>query len=144
MSAKLRGDEREPNDSPPTTVEVRLHEVAHARTGDKGNRLNVAVIPYHEQAYPYIVEQITEERVLALFSHRGATCVTRYELPKLPACNYVIDDVLEGGVNASLNLDGHGKTLSSLVLTLSIRVPAHLALHSPQDDRSRANHRRTA
>ena len=101
-----------PEETTEETVEVRLHEIAHARTGDKGNRLNVSVIPYRAEAYPYILEQITEERVLALFSHRGATRVRRYELPKLPACNFVIEDVLEGGVNASLNLDGHGKTLS--------------------------------
>ena len=112
-----------------SVVQVRLHDVCHARTGDKGNRLNVSVIPYHTEAFGFVREQITEDKVLALFAHRGATRVQRFELPNLPAFNFVIDDVLQGGVNASLNLDGHGKTLSFLVLTLPIQVPAALTRH---------------
>ena len=108
-------------------VTVRLHDVAHARSGDKGNRSNISVIPYHAGCYPALVEQVTEARVLSLFAHRGATRVARYELPNLPALNFVIDDVLCGGVNASLGLDGHGKTLSSFLLTLEVAVDrAHL------------------
>ena len=110
-------------------MKVRLHEVCHARTGDKGNRLNVSVIPYHAETFALLREQLSEERVLELFSHRGATAVRRYELPNLPAFNFVIDDVLQGGVNGSLNLDGHGKTLSFLVLTLEVEVPKHLTRH---------------
>ena len=109
-------------------VEVPLHRVAHARAGDKGNRLNVSVIPYREDAYPLLVAQVTPERVHALFAHRGATAVRRYELPLLPALNFVIDDVLEGGVNGSLNLDGHGKTQSFRLLSLSVRVPRRLVV----------------
>ena len=93
-------------------VVVPLHEIAHGRAGDKGNRSNISVIAYVPEAYPFILEQVTAERVHGLFAHRGATAVVRYELPKLAAINLVIDDVLEGGVNGSLNLDGHGKTLS--------------------------------
>jgi len=59
-----------------------------------------------------------------LFRHRGATGVRRYELPLIAAFNFVIDDVLEGGVNGSLNLDGHGKTHSFRLLELPVRVPA--------------------
>ncbi len=107
---------------------VPLHHVAHARAGDKGNRLNVSVIPYHAEAYPLLVEQVTPERVRALFAHRGAVAVRRYELPLLPALNLVIDDALEGGVNGSLNLDGHGKTLSFRLLSLPVRVPRRLTV----------------
>lgn len=105
-------------------VEVPLHAIAHGRAGDKGNRLNISIIPYDAEAYPLLVEQVTPERVHALFRHRGATGVRRYELPRLPALNFVIDDVLEGGVNGSLNLDGHGKTSSFRLLALPVRVPA--------------------
>lgn len=105
-------------------VEVPLHAVAHARAGDKGNRSNVSVVPYLPEAFQYLVEQVTEERMLAVFAHKGATRVTRYVLPKLPAMNFVIDDALEGGVNGSLCLDGHGKALSFLVLgDIRVRVP---------------------
>ncbi|WP_222707899.1 AtuA-related protein [Zeimonas arvi] len=104
-------------------VEVPLHRIAHARAGDKGDRLNVSVIVYREADFPLIREQLTGERVHALFAHRGATRVQRYELPRLWALNFVIDDVLEGGVNDALNLDGHGKTHSFLVLSLPVRIP---------------------
>lgn len=105
-------------------ITVPLHAIAHARTGDKGNRLNVAVIVHHPDVWPVLTEQVTEARIAALFVHRRPTAVRRYLLPNLHALNFVIDDVLEGGVNAALNLDGHGKTLSFLVLTLPVVVPA--------------------
>jgi len=103
--------------------EVTLHEIAHARTGDKGNRVNVSVIAYRQEDYPLLVVQVTAERIRHLFQARGAGTVRRYELPLLKALNFVVDDVLEGGVNGSLNLDGHGKSLSFLVLTLPITRP---------------------
>jgi len=102
---------------------VPLHRVAHGRAGDKGNRLNVSVIPYDSGAYAAIAQQLTEQRVLDVFAHRGATGVKRYDLPLLPALNFVIEDVLEGGVNGSLNLDGHGKSNSFLLLGIEVRVP---------------------
>ena len=107
-------------------VEARLHEIAHARAGDKGNRSNISLIPYDPEAWPVLLEQATEARVLALFAARGATRVTRHELPNLPALNFVIDDALQGGVNAALNLDQHGKTLSFLLLSLPVTVPRRL------------------
>jgi hypothetical protein len=105
-------------------VEVPLHAVAHARAGDKGNRSNISVIPYRAEAFAYLVEQVTEARMLAVFAHKGATAVKRYVLPKLPAMNFVIDNALEGGVNSSLCLDGHGKALSFMVLgDISVKLP---------------------
>ena len=95
---------------------VLLHELAHARAGDKGNCSNISVIPYNPEHFPLLQEQLTEEVVLDVFRHKGATRVVRYELPKLPAFNFVIENALEGGVNDSLNLDGHGKTFSFLLL----------------------------
>jgi len=113
-------------------IRVRLHEVAHARTGDKGNRANVSLIPYHAECWSYLHEQVTPDRVRQQFAHRGAGNVVRYELPNIRAFNFVIDDVLEGGVNASLNLDGHGKTLSFLLLMLEVDVPAECLRHTEQ------------
>lgn len=106
--------------TPPTSV--TLHQLAHARAGDKGERLNVALFAYDPDHYATLLEQVTEERVLALFAHRGASRVRRYPLPNLAGMNFVIDDVLQGGVNGALNLDGHGKTLSFLLLSLEINV----------------------
>jgi hypothetical protein len=108
---------------------VPLYCAAHARTGDKGNRSNISVIAWHPVLYDAIVEQITEEAVAAQFSHRKPTQVTRYLLPKLHAMNFVLDDVLDGGVNDSLNLDSHGKALSFLLLEIPLTVPASLVPH---------------
>jgi hypothetical protein len=120
-------------------IEVPLHAVAHARAGDKGNRSNISVIPYRPEAFALLVEQVTEERVLAVFAHKGATAVRRHVLPKLPAMNFVIDNALEGGVNASLCLDGHGKALSFLLLgDITVRVPAEcIPAGSPYRDRQK-------
>ena len=104
----------------PDLIVTRLHQVAHARAGDKGNRSNISLIPYNANLYSLLKEQVTESRVLALFSHKGATKVTRYELPNLPAFNFVLDDALEGGVNSALNLDQHGKSLSCLLYTSTL------------------------
>lgn len=106
--------------------EVLLHEVAHSRAGDKGNRLNISLIPYRAELYSILAEQVTSDRVLALFRHRGATACVRHDLPLLQAFNFVVDEVLEGGVNGSLNLDGHGKTHSSRLLALTVNIPADL------------------
>ena len=103
-------------------LEVPLHRVAHGRAGDKGNRLNVSVMPYDSGAYAALADQLTEARVLEAFAHRGAARVKRYDLPLLPAFNFVIEDVLEGGVNGSLNLDGHGKSNSFLLLAMLVRI----------------------
>ena len=109
-------------------IEVPLYEIAHGRTGDKGDRLNVSIIPFDDSGYDAIAEQATEARMLEMFQHRGATEARRYDLPKLKAFNFVIENVLQGGVNNSLNLDGHGKTLSFHALTMTVRVtPAVLA-----------------
>lgn len=122
-----------------TLVEVPLHAVAHGRAGDKGNRLNVSLFPYDSALYPLLAEQVTAQRVHELFRHRGATGVRRYELPLIAGLNFVIDDVLEGGVNGSLNLDGHGKTNSFRLLTLPVRVPAHFVRYAPAANPQKGN-----
>lgn len=104
--------------------QVALYELAHGRTGDKGNRINVSLIAYREQDYALLVREVTEERVAAWFGHRHPTEVRRYLLPRLAAMNFVLDDVLDGGVNDSLNLDMHGKALSFHLLAMTIPVPA--------------------
>jgi hypothetical protein len=99
---------------------VLLHTLAHARTGDKGNRSSISLVAYEPQHWSLLVEHVTETRVAQLFAHRRPTRVTRYLLPRLHAMNFVIDDALDGGVNGALNLDSHGKALSGLLLSLTI------------------------
>ena len=107
-----------------TLRSVRLQEIANARSGDKGNRLNIALVCRDPAHYAAVAAQITAGRVAAAFAARKPTQVVRYDLPKLSAFNFVLDDVLEGGVNASLGLDGHGKSLSFVLLDLPIDIDA--------------------
>ncbi|MBI5277580.1 MAG: hypothetical protein HY854_14085 [Burkholderiales bacterium] len=101
-------------------MKTQLHSLAHARTGDKGSRSCISVIAYDAKHWEALVAQVTEDRVAELFAHRKPSSVQRFLLPQLHAMNFVLDDVLDGGVNGSLNLDTHGKCLSSLLLTLPI------------------------
>jgi len=107
-------------------VLVPLYRAAHGRTGDKGNRSNISVIAWHPQLWPLLLAQVTPEAVAAHFRHRAPSRVQRFVLPRLHAMNFVLDDVLDGGVNDALNLDTHGKALAFLLLDLPIRVPAGL------------------
>src|SRR2546425_3388539 len=109
-------------------INIPLHQLAHGRAGDKGSTVNISVIAYQAGLFPLLLEQVTEEKVRSLFRHRHPTAVRRYLLPKLGAMNFVLEDVLDGGVNDSLNLDSHGKTLAFLLLGLEIAVPKELAV----------------
>ncbi len=105
---------------------LRLHELAHARTGDKGNHSNIALFAYHPLCYTILVEQVTEHRVAELFAARRPTRIKRFLLPNLNGMNFLLENVLDGGVNESLNLDMHGKALSFLLLSLEVTVPDDL------------------
>ena len=93
-----------------------LHAIAHARAGDKGNVSNVSLVAYRPEAYKFLATNVTADKVHKLYADLGARGVTRYDLPLLSAFNFVIDDVLDGGVNASRSIDRHGKTLSYILL----------------------------
>ncbi|MET4575411.1 AtuA-related protein [Ottowia thiooxydans] len=108
---------------------VPLWRAAHGRTGDKGNRANISVIAWHPRLYPLLVDQVTQEKVGYQFRHRRPSQVQRFLLPTLHAMNFVLDDVLDGGVNDALNLDAHGKALAFLLLELQIAVPRDLREH---------------
>ena len=112
-----------------TSRTVALYRAAHGRTGDKGNRSNISVVAWHPSLWPLLVEQVSEARVAAQFAHRRPSRVTRYLLPNLQSMNFVLDDVLDGGVNDALNLDSHGKALAFLLLDLPITVPEALCEH---------------
>lgn len=105
------------------TRQIKLHEIAHARAGDKGNTSNVSVWAYDPGDYPLIKEQLTAERIKLAFPRLIRGPVQRYELDHLHGLNFVMADALEGGVNTSLGLDSHGKSWSYLILGLSIEVP---------------------
>lgn len=112
--------------APIDVLTVPLWRAAHGRTGDKGNRSNISVIAWRPALFPLIEAQITEAVVARSFAHRRPSRVQRFVLPSLQAMNFVLDEVLDGGVNDALNLDSHGKALSFLLLDLPLQVPAKL------------------
>lgn len=99
---------------------MKLRDLAHSRTGDKGNISNISVIAYDPKHYPLLLAQVTSARVRAHFAGIVAGDVVRYELPGIAALNFVMDQALGGGVTRSLALDAHGKSLSSALLELEI------------------------
>jgi hypothetical protein len=101
----------------------RVYDLGHSRAGDKGNTSNISVVAYNEAAWRVLKEELTAERVMAAYAHLAKGPVTRYELPNLRALNFVIENALGGGVTRSLRQDMHGKSLSSLIL--SIELPGH-------------------
>jgi hypothetical protein len=110
---------------------LKLHEIAHARAGDKGNISSVSVWAYDPADYPLIKEQLTAERVRDAFPRLFRGDVVRYELDHLHGLNFVMQEALEGGVNTSLGLDSHGKSWSFLLLGLEIEVPDNAPARRP-------------
>jgi hypothetical protein len=98
-------------------MSVKVYDLGHARAGDKGNTSNVSVTAYDERAWNILREQLTAERVMHAYSEGP---VTRYELPKLKALNFVIENALGGGVTVSLAQDMHGKSLSFVMLGIEL------------------------
>lgn len=97
-----------------------LRDLAHARSGDKGNISNIAVFAYDPADYPLLALHVTAARVRAHFSDIVHGPVERYEMPGLQALNFVLHGALGGGVTRSLALDAHGKSLSSSLLDMEI------------------------
>ena len=97
-----------------------LRDIAHTRTGDKGNRSTLSVIAHRPEDYPRLVATLTPERVRLHLAGIVQGDVMRYELPHLHALNFVLQQSLGGGVTRSLALDAHGKCLASALLHLAL------------------------
>ncbi|HIV80391.1 MAG TPA: hypothetical protein IAB13_05485 [Candidatus Avanaerovorax faecigallinarum] len=99
---------------------MKLWEIAHSRTGDKGNISNISLIAYKPEDYEMLKEKVTAEKVKEHFAGMVKGDVVRYELPNIQALNFVMYDALGGGVTRSLSVDMHGKGLSSYLLDMEI------------------------
>jgi hypothetical protein len=104
-------------------VKVRLLDLAHARSGDKGDTANVGVIARRPADYPLLVRELTSERVAAHFAGMITGGVERFELPNLHALNFLLHGALGGGGTISLKTDAQGKTLSTALLRMEVEVP---------------------
>ena len=100
-----------------------MRDIAHGRSGDKGNHANIAVIAYTPAGYAWLREQLTAEVVRDYFARLGPARVVRYEAPNLLALNFVLYDVLAGGASQSLRIDTQGKTLALALLQMAIPRP---------------------
>ena len=105
---------------------VQLIRLAHGRSGDKGDTVNVGVIARHADLYPIIVEQVTVKRVRAHFRDMVRGKVERFELPNIWALNFLLHGALDGGGTVSLMTDAQGKTFSTALLRMEVDVPDDL------------------
>jgi hypothetical protein len=103
----------------------RLQEIAHGRSGDKGNHANVAVIAYTDAGFAWLREHLTGDVVAAYFRPLGPSRVERFEAANLLAVNFLLYDVLAGGASRSLRSDSQGKTLALALLQMPIERPAN-------------------
>ena len=99
---------------------MKLRDLAHARTGDKGNISNISVIAYNPEDFDYLARELDEQRIADVFSSIVQGGVKRYDLPQLGAFNFVLSQALGGGVTRSVALDAHGKSLSAYLLDLDL------------------------
>lgn len=99
---------------------MKLKEIAHIRTGDKGNTCNICVIPYAEKDYLLVKEKVTAERVKDFYRDICRGPVTRYEADAVCGLNFVLEKALGGGVTRSLAVDRHGKSLGMALLELDL------------------------
>ncbi len=101
----------------------RLAELAHARSGDKGDTANIGLIALKPQDYPLLVRQVTAARVARHFKGMIKGKVERFELPNLRALNFLLYGALDGGGTVSLKTDAQGKVFSTALLRMEIEVP---------------------
>jgi hypothetical protein len=104
-------------------VKVRLLDIAHARSGDKGDTANVGVIALEPRWYPVLERYLTRERVATHFAGLITGGVERFELPNLNALNFLLHGALDGGGTLSLKTDAQGKVFSTALLRLVLDVP---------------------
>jgi hypothetical protein len=107
-------------------MQVILRNVAHVRSGDKGDTACISVIAFSPELYALIREQLTAEQFKAFYKGVIAGPVTRYEAPGLDALQFVAEGALGGGVSRSLCLDNYGKALCSAILAYPIEAPERL------------------
>ena len=105
---------------------VKLIEIAHGRSGDKGNASNVGIIARHPDVYPFLVDKLTTDVVKEHMKNICKGKVERFEMPNIGALNFLLHESLGGGGTVSLKLDAQGKTHASMLLRMEMEVPDEL------------------
>jgi hypothetical protein len=109
---------------------IRLGQIAHARSGDKGNHANIGVVAHTSAGFAFLQRELTSDTVAQFFAGLGVTQVDRFELPKLGALNFVLHNALAGGASQSLRIDTQGKLLGTAILDLSLPSPPEAELQN--------------
>jgi len=107
---------------------IRLEDIAHARSGDKGDGSNVGIIAYTEVGFRLLQRELTAERVKAHFSAICKGEVERFEVPNLKAINFILHDSLGGGGSESVKTDAQGKTHGQALLRMELDLPSDMPL----------------
>src|SRR6267142_6506858 len=110
------------NQQSPTKRQIRLGEIAYARSGDKGSSANVGVIARTPEGFAVLRNYLSAARVEKFFKPLGVGKVIRYELPNLGALNFILPGVLAGGASRSLRTDAQGKTLGQAILEMKLSI----------------------
>ena len=118
---------------PELTCSIRLGELAHTRSGDKGDRSNIGVVANDAAGYAWLLTYLTSAAVAEFLRPMGIGQVVRYEIPGLLSFNFVVDHALAGGASRSLRLDTQGKVLGVVMLEMNIPAPANHDLTTEED-----------
>jgi len=103
-------------------MKIKLRDIAHGRSGDKGDAANIGIIAYDEKGYKLIEEKLTADKVKEHFTGICKGEVERYELPNIKALNFILHNTLGGGGTVSLKHDAQGKTLAAALLRMELEV----------------------
>ncbi len=106
---------------------ISLKDIAHARSGDKGNAANIGVIAYTDAGYAFLEQELTPQRIAEHLAELRPQGIRRYMLPGIRAMNFVLPGILDGGASRSLRIDSQGKVLALSVLEMKLPRPENLA-----------------
>lgn len=105
-------------------MKIPLSRIAHGRSGDKGDLVNIGILAFNGRHYPILLREVTAERVKTHFGDRVKGKVERFELPNLAGLNFLLHEALDGGGTLSLRIDAQGKTFSAALLRMEIETDA--------------------
>ncbi len=112
---------------------IALGQIAHTRSGDKGNHANLGVVAYTPAGFAFLRRELTADRVTQFFHGLGISRVERFELPRIGALNFMLYNALAGGASLSLRIDTQGKLLGTAAMEIELPAPENLAEMLPNE-----------
>jgi hypothetical protein len=109
------------------SLTISLGDIAHARSGDKGNHANIGIVAYTTAGFEFLLRELTTDRIAQFFVGLGLTRVERFELPRVQAINFMLYNAMAGGASRSLRIDTQGKLLGTAILELPLPRPVNVS-----------------